>query len=174
MPQSADRLASLEWWLWIVAGVFAVLAPASGLVAYQIGQYRGRLERTAVTRPSLAPPRPETERLAKPPEQHPLGRRITQSQHARLVARLSGHKGARVVVAFVQGDAEGEGFAQQVVDVLKASGWDVEGPGGGNWTPNNPVGHGFVVKDGNAPPDGAILLWGAFKDAGITMGAVAK
>jgi len=173
LPQSGDRLASLEWWFWVAAVAFGVLAPASGLVAYQVGQYRGRLERAAAEREESTRRLLETAKRAKEFQAQPP-RLITPAQYDQLVAALSGKRGARVLVAFVQGDGEGQQFAQDIASVLRASGWDVEGPSATTWTSNNPVGHGIVVHDGNHPPAGAILLWGAFKTAGILMGALAK
>ena len=176
LPESGDHLASLEWWLWIAAVAFGVLAPASGLIAYQIGQHRGRLERAAAEREESTRKLIEAAKKAKSaePQPAPVARQITADQQEKLVAALSGKKGVKVIVAFGEGDGEGQQFALEITNVLKTSGWDVEGPAGGTWAPNNPIGQGIVVKDGNSPPSGAIPLWGAFTDAGIQMGAMAK
>lgn len=47
LPPSPDRLSSIEWWLWFAAYAFGILAPVAGFVAYQISNYRGRIERSA-------------------------------------------------------------------------------------------------------------------------------
>jgi hypothetical protein len=96
------------------------------------------------------------------------------AQRDKIVAALSGKPAARVLVAFVQGDDDGRQFAGEIVEILRAAGWNVDGPGAVDWSPNNPIGYGVVVRDANIPPPGAIQLWGAFKDAGITLGAIAK
>lgn len=174
LPHSGERLAALESWFWLAAAVFGVLAPVSGFLAWQVGQYRGRIERTTAEREASMRRAIEAARPPGAVQPRPLARQVTPAQREKIVGALSGKPSARVVVAFVQGDADGQRFAGGIADALRASGWEVDGPGPVDWGANNPVGHGVVVKDGNAPPPGAILLWGAFTAAGIQMGALAK
>jgi hypothetical protein len=146
--------------------VMATPAPVPG------GGDRAQVEPAARPEPSSLPAQAMT--AAPSAEPDPSARHISPAQRDALIAALSGKQGAKVVVAFVQDDREGQAYALEITDLLKASGWDVTGPGGGTWAPQQPVGQGVVVQDGNSPPPGAIALVRAFGDAGIRMGAVVK
>lgn len=95
-------------------------------------------------------------------------RRISTEQRKRLVEMLSiGPKGA-VTIACVLGDAEGCSFAQQIADVVNASGWPHTGVDQAVYT-GNPVGFGIIVRNAITAPPHAAVLQRAFFSVGIPL-----
>jgi hypothetical protein len=74
----------------------------------------------------------EQERLARIKIEERLAhRRIGEKEHRALVAALKSHAGARIDVFKLMGDLEAEPFADEIIRILKDSGWDVMTTAGG-------------------------------------------
>ena len=81
-----------------------------------------------------------------------------------------GPKG-KVTIDCVVGDAEGQTFANDVLEVLKSSGWPVEGVDQGIYSGGaNPVGFGILVHRAATAPQYAGVLQSAFFSVGLAMG----
>jgi hypothetical protein len=103
-------------------------------------------------------------------------RRITPEQRDQLVMFLSQPPRGKVDIMCVLGDGEGLAFAEEVGQVLKASGWEI-GSGGvsqGAFAPSNPVGFGVLVHSSQSPPPRAISLIHAFRSVGLPLGGSEK
>ena len=98
-------------------------------------------------------------------------RRIVGEQRERLIATLRNIPKGPVSLTCVLGDGEGIAFANDVVEVLRAAGWEVDGVNQGAFTPTNPVGFFVRVRSAvNAPPYIRALLE-AFNSTGIRLDA---
>lgn len=96
-------------------------------------------------------------------------RRIVADQRARLIAILRSAPKGPVKVTCVLGDGEGFNFAGEVVGVLQAAGWEVDGVNQGVFTPTNPVGLFVRVRSpANVPPYAPALLQ-AFNSVGLRL-----
>lgn len=176
LPQSPDRL-------WYIEVGLAICAALSGFLLWRVSEYRadviGRQAEAARQQviADLATTRSELDqarRKAEEFERQQAPRRITAEQRERLIRALSGQKSARVTVACPVGDGEALRFARDVVDVLKAAGWDVADPQQLLFMPGNPIGFGVVVKDSAHPPIGAELLLRTLSEAGLSVGPGVK
>jgi hypothetical protein len=99
-------------------------------------------------------------------------RRISAEQRQRLIEILKTGPKGKVNIACVLGDGEGTTFANDVDEVLKASGWE---PGGVNqalYGGGNPTGFGIMVRNAQTVPPYALHLQQAFFSIGIPMGGV--
>ena len=100
-------------------------------------------------------------------------RRISPEQRARLIAILAQGPKGKVSINCVLGDGEGHTFANDIDDVLKASGWETTGVnqavfGGGG----NPVGFFLRIHDAVTAPPSAVLLQRAFFSVGLPIDGV--
>lgn len=80
----------------------------------------------AIERSASLEKQAEGERLARVRIEERLAlRRIDEKQQKALVAALKSHAGARVDVFKLMADVDAEPFADEIIRILKESGWDV-------------------------------------------------
>ena len=106
-----------------------------------------------------------TEEKVRKLEENYAPRRLTEELKALLVTRLSQSPGHKVRISGLLGDYESLNYAKDFAEVLRASGWKVEGVN--QAVPGRPY-KGVVIQV-NSPesPPGAGLLQHALKEIGI-------
>jgi hypothetical protein len=96
-----------------------------------------------------------------------VGRSIEPGVGGKLADYLRQHGSYRVVVSCAPGDLEAYTYANQILDVLKAAGWDAHGPEATvNITEGPIMGVSVFVRDPTAP-DAAKVLIDAFNQFDI-------
>lgn len=102
-------------------------------------------------------------------------RRLSPEQRTRLIAVLSSGPRGPVSVTCVLGDSDGCPFAEQIKEVLTASGWtDVDGVNQAVFGGGSPIGFGIIVRSAVTAPSFAGHLQQAFFSIGLPLGGVEK
>lgn len=98
-------------------------------------------------------------------------RHLTKEQQAALIEMLSGEPKGPVSVVCVMGDGEGNAFATQISDVLKAAGWTVLSGGvtQAAYSGGDPMGLGIIVHSAITTPLFAARIQRAFFSIGIPL-----
>jgi hypothetical protein len=99
-------------------------------------------------------------------------RRISAEQRPRVMGILTRGPKGKVSIDCLLGDGEGQTFANDVYEVLKASGWESDGVNQLVYSGGNPVGFGIVVRSALSAPPYAAVLQRAFFSIGIPMGGI--
>ena len=99
-------------------------------------------------------------------------RRISAEQRLRLIGILTPGPKGKVSIDCVLGDGEGQTFANDVDEVLKASGWETDGVNQVVYSGGNPVGFGIIVRSAIIAPPYAAHLQQAFFSIGLPMGGI--
>ncbi len=120
---------------------------------------------------------PETEPIARTPEQvarlperSPRG--LTEAQKKTIVGLLSQFRGQKFSVVCIAGDQEGKSIGEDIVNVLRAAGWDFPEGGVGEATySKEPVGLSLMVNAGQIMTPSVLrpvaMLVKALADAGL-------
>lgn len=125
--------------------------------------------------PSAAAPDPEpvarsAEQVARLQERSPRG--LGDAQKKAIVGILSQFRGQKFSVVCIAGDAEGKNIGQEIVNVLRAAGWDFPEGGVAEATyAKEPIGLSLMVNAGQIMTPSVLkpvaMLVKAFADAGL-------
>jgi hypothetical protein len=102
-------------------------------------------------------------------------RQLTPNQAALISSKLGGPPTSDFDGVYcVMGDSESHAYAQQFWDLFSKANWSVGKMVGQNMLTRNPPGVFIAVspEDVTSPPDGAIRVYGLFKQAGIDVMAL--
>ncbi len=201
LPDSPERLSTIEAWLYFGVFLFGVLAAVSGYVAVEVRGYRANIEKKALehklsetgdnlsaTRAELDETRKkaaETEsaikleldkahKKAEEIEARQAPRRLTSVQRRQLVVLLSGKSGSLVKIQATANNAEAMQYAMDLGHALQDAGWKVEGVGSVTILGDNPIGLFIYIKDQKSPPAGAQVLLESFRKAGLDVTTIEK
>jgi hypothetical protein len=111
-----------------------------------------------------------SEQVARLQERSPRG--LTEAQKKAIVGILSPFRGQKFSVVCIAGDPEGKNIAQEIVNVLRAAGWDSPEGGVGEAAYNKePVGLSLIVNAGQITTPSVLrpvaMLVKALADAGL-------
>jgi hypothetical protein len=111
-----------------------------------------------------------SEQVARLPERSP--RSLTEAQKKAIVGILSPFRGQKVSVVCIAGDPEGKNLADEIVNVLRAAGWDFPESGVGEATYNKePTGLSLMVNASQIMTPSVLrpvaMLVKALADAGL-------
>ncbi len=122
-----------------------------------------------------AAPEPEPivrspEQVARLPERSPRG--LSEAQKKTIVGLLSQFRGQKFSVVCIAGDQEGKSIGEEIVNVLRAAGWDFPEGGVGEATySKEPVGLSLMVNAGQIMTPSVLrpvaMLVKALADAGL-------
>ena len=118
-----------------------------------------------------ADPLPRTsEQVARLQERSPRG--LTEAQKKTIIGLLSQFRGQKFSVVCIAGDPEGKNIGQEIVNVLRAAGWDFPEGGVGEATYNKePIGLSLMVNAGQIMTPTVLrpvaMLVKALADAGL-------
>lgn len=125
--------------------------------------------------PPAAAPDPEpvarsAEQVARLQERSPRG--LSDAQKKAIVGILSQFRGQKFSVVCIAGDAEGKNIGQEIVNVLRAAGWDFPEGGVAEATyAKEPIGLSLMVNAGQIMTPNVLkpvaMLVKAFADAGL-------
>jgi hypothetical protein len=123
--------------------------------------------------PQIQPPEPlarTSEQVARLQERSPRG--LTESQKKAIIGLLSPFRGQRFSVVCIAGDTEGRNIGEEIIGVLRASGWDFPESGVGEANYNKePVGLSLMVNAGQIMTPSVLrpvaMLVKALADAGL-------
>ena len=116
-------------------------------------------------------PLPRTsEQVARLQERPPRG--LTEAQKKTIIGLLSQFRGQKFSVVCIAGDPEGKNIGQEIVNVLRAAGWDFPEGGVGEATYNKePIGLSLMVNAGQIMTPSVLrpvaMLVKALADAGL-------
>jgi hypothetical protein len=111
-----------------------------------------------------------SEQVARLPERSP--RNLTEAQKKAIIGILSPFRGQKVSVVCIAGDPEGKNLADEIVNVLRAAGWDFPESGVGEATYNKePIGLSLMVNASQIMTPSVLrpvaMLVKALADAGL-------
>jgi hypothetical protein len=111
-----------------------------------------------------------SEQVARLPERSPRG--LTESQKKTIIGILSPFRGQKVSVVCIAGDPEGKNLADEIMNVLRAAGWDFPESGVGEATYNKePIGLSLMVNAGQIMTPSVLrpvaMMVKALADAGL-------
>jgi hypothetical protein len=111
-----------------------------------------------------------SEQVARLQERSPRG--LTEAQKKAVIALLSTFKGQKFSVVCIAGDQECKNIGQEIVNVLRAAGWDFPEGGVGEATYNKePIGLSLMVNAGQIMTPSVLrpvaMLVKALADAGL-------
>jgi hypothetical protein len=111
-----------------------------------------------------------SEQVARFQERSPRG--LTEAQKKAIIGLLSTFKGQKFSVVCIAGDQEGKNIGQEIVNVLRAAGWDFPEGGVGEATYNKePIGLSLIVNAGQIMTPSVLrpvaMLVKALADAGL-------
>ena len=111
-----------------------------------------------------------SEQVARLQERSPRG--LTESQKKAIIGLLSSFRGQKFSVVCIAGDPEGKNIAAEIVNVLRAAGWDSPEGGVGEATYNKePIGLSLMVNAGQIVTPSVLrpvaMLVKALADAGL-------
>ncbi len=111
-----------------------------------------------------------SEQVARLQERSPRG--LTEAQKKAIIGLLSPFRGQKFSVVCIAGDPEGKNIAEEIVNVLRAAGWDFPEGGVGEATYNKePIGLSLMVNAGQITTPSVLrpvaLLVKALADAGL-------
>ncbi len=118
-----------------------------------------------------ADPLPRTsEQVARLQERSPRG--LTEAQKKTIIGLLSQFRGQKFSVVCIAGDPEGKNIGEEIVNVLRAAGWDFPEGGVGEATYNKePIGLSLMVNAGQIMTPTVLrpvaMLVKALADAGL-------
>jgi hypothetical protein len=127
--------------------------------------------------PQAHPPTRDAEPLARTSEQvarlqerSPRG--LTEAQKKTIIGLLSPFRGQKFSVVCIAGDPEGKSIGEEIVNVLRAAGWDFPEGGVGEATYNKePIGLSLMVNAGQIMTPSVLrpvaMLVKAMADAGL-------
>jgi hypothetical protein len=120
--------------------------------------------------PDAEPVARSAEQVARLQERSP--RALTEAQKKTIVGALSQFRGQKFSVVCIAGDAEGKNIGQEIVNVLRAAGWDFPEGGVAEATyAKEPIGLSLMVNAGQIMTPSVLkpvaLLVKAFADAGL-------
>jgi hypothetical protein len=149
---------------------------AERLAAEREAQARREAEAQAPTeaeRTEAQPPEPvarTSEQVARLQERSPRG--LTESQKKAIIGILAPFKGQKFSVVCIAGDPEGKSIGEQIVNVLRAAGWDFPDGGVAEATySKEPIGLSLMVNAGQITTPSVLrpvaMMVKAFADAGL-------
>jgi hypothetical protein len=111
-----------------------------------------------------------SEQVARLQERSPRG--LTETQKKAIIGLLSPFRGQKFSVVCIAGDSEGRSIGEEIVGVLRTSGWELSESGVGEATYNKePVGLSLMVNAGQIMTPGVLrpvaMLVKALADAGL-------
>jgi hypothetical protein len=111
-----------------------------------------------------------SEQVARLPERSPRG--LTEAQKKIVIGLLSPFRGQRFSVVCIAGDPEGKNLGEEIVNVLRAAGWDFPEGGVAEATYNKePIGLSLMVNAGQIMTPSVLrpvaMLVKALADAGL-------
>jgi hypothetical protein len=111
-----------------------------------------------------------SEQVARLQERSP--RNLTEGQKKTIIGLLSQFRGQKFSVVCIAGDAEGKNIGEEIVNVLRAAGWDFPEGGLGEATYNKePIGLSLIVNAGQIMTPSVLrpvaMLVKALADAGL-------
>jgi hypothetical protein len=111
-----------------------------------------------------------SEQVARLQERSP--RALTEAQKKTIIALLSPFRGQKFSIVCIAGDPEGKNLAEEIVNVLRAAGWDFPESGVGEATYNKePIGLSLMVNAGQIMTPNVLrpvaMLVKALADAGL-------
>jgi hypothetical protein len=111
-----------------------------------------------------------SEQVARLQERSPRG--LTEAQRKAIIGLLSPFRGQKVSIVCIAGDPEGKNIAEEIVNVLRAAGWDFPEGGVGEATYNKePIGLSLMVNAGQITTPSVLrpvaMLVKALADAGL-------
>ncbi len=118
-----------------------------------------------------ADPLPRTsEQVARLQERSPRG--LTEAQKKTIIGLLSQFRGQKFSVVCIAGDPEGKNIGEEIMNVLRAAGWDFPEGGVGEATYNKePIGLSLMVNAGQIMTPSVLrpvaMLVKALADAGL-------
>jgi hypothetical protein len=118
-----------------------------------------------------AEPIPRTsEQVARLQERSPRG--LTEAQRKAIIGLLSQFRGQKFSIVCIAGDPEGKNIAEEIVNVLRAAGWDFPEGGVGEAAYNKePIGLSLMVNAGQITTPSVLrpvaMLVKALADAGL-------
>jgi hypothetical protein len=149
---SGNELAALRG-LWDQWNRVSQTLPAAG------DKPAASFDTTDDTLASLRAQVPVVERQIAALKQQPAGRMIATDTAGKLADYLRQYAGYPAVVSCVPGDVEAYDYATQLVNILKAAGWDARGPEMTSvLTDTSAMGVVVFVRDPHAPDAAKVLL----------------
>jgi len=120
--------------------------------------------------PETGPIARTPEQVARLPERSPRG--LTEAQKKIIVGLLSQFRGQKFSVVCIAGDQEGKSIGEEIVNVLRAAGWDFPEGGVGEATySKEPIGLSLMVNAGQIMTPSVLrpvaMLVKALADAGL-------
>jgi hypothetical protein len=111
-----------------------------------------------------------SEQVARLQDRSPRG--LTEAQKKTIIGLLSPFRGQKFSVVCIAGDPEGKNIAEEIVNVLRAAGWDFPESGVGEATYNKePIGLSLMVNAGQIMTPSVLrpvaMLVKALADAGL-------
>ena len=111
-----------------------------------------------------------SEQVARLPERSPRG--LTEAQKKTIIGLVSPFRGQRFSVVCIAGDPEGKNIGEEIVNVLRAAGWDFPEGGVAEATYNRePIGLSLMVNAGQIMTPSVLrpvaMLVKALSDAGL-------
>jgi len=111
-----------------------------------------------------------SEQVARLQERSPRG--LTEAQKKTIIGLLSQFRGQKFSVVCIAGDPEGKSIGEEIVNVLRAAGWDFPEGGVGEATYNKePIGLSLMVNAGQIMTPSVLrpvaMLVKALADAGL-------
>jgi len=165
MWESAESLVHLRNWIQISVVVFAILAALSGFIGHIVGNRITKLnsEESARLKAELETTSNGTKNLIKKLEP----RSITDEQRLRMVEILKTVSGGPVLFQYMGEDSEAFSFAETLNNVVADASWP-SGKIQSAFSVDKPV-QGIVlfVRSIESPPQHALPLQQALKEAGI-------
>lgn len=181
LPNDPASLSRLEWWLWSITAVMAILVILGGAVAREVGRYRGtiieqrlaraleegdakarQLEQMASKSHAAAESaRQEAERL----RERVQPRIITDDQERAFLKMLAQGPSGSLDTTFPLGDAEAEALANRLGVLLKMAGWRIH-PFAEVFA-TGPIGLSLVIHSPEKAPKYALALQDALGSIGL-------
>jgi hypothetical protein len=164
-PKDQERLAAQ-----VQAHHDAEIAAAR---APEVGAGRSEPEPRSQMQPGAREAEPlarTSEQVARLQERSPRG--LTEAQKKAIIGLLAPFRGQRFSVVCIAGDTEGRNIAEEIVGVLRASGWEFPENGVGEATYNKePLGLSLMVNAGQIMTPSVLrpvaMLVKALADAGL-------
>lgn len=170
LPDSPERLSTIEAWLYFVIFIFGILAALSGYVVVQVRGYRANLEKKdvekqlaktehdlSVTRTELDEARKNADAARKDAEQ--IQERFTQrdvpSEKREAILTILRRGKGKVIIMYPV-DVEAQVFAKRLAVVIREAGWEATEEGAPSFGPI--VGLSVKVHDEESAPTYTGLL----------------
>ncbi len=177
LPEPPESLTRLEWRLWILAGIFTVMAVLLGLAARGVAQYKARileqqlakaLEERDVKAREVEKLATEAKREVTTIREQQKPRTLTPEQRGKFIELLArGPKGKVYLLAAVAGDGKAQTFAVELSKLFQVAGWPIESFAY-NWVSTwVPIGIAVVIHSRERAPSYALTIQRAFEAIGF-------